>query len=318
MKSAKGRVLVTGGAGYIGSVLIPQLLNDGYSVISVDNLMYNQTTLMDYCYLDNFDFIRGDARDENLIKELLKKVDIIIPLACLTGAPLCDRDPWAARLTMVDAVKLIVDNKSTEQVIVYPNTNSGYGIGEQNIFCTEESPLRPVSLYGRLKVEAEKIILDKGNCVSFRLATVFGASQRMRIDLLVNDFVYRAVHDRFIVLFQADAKRNYIHIRDVVRGFIHALNNITVMKDNTYNLGLSDANLSKRELCDKMKNFMATFYYTVAEIGEDPDKRDYIVSNEKIENTNFKPMFSLDDGIKELMKVYGILKLKRNEFTNNP
>ena len=249
---------------------------------------------------------------------MIKNVDIIIPLACLTGAPLCDSDPWAAQSIMVDAIKLILKCRSKNQLILYPNTNSGYGIGEKDKYYTEESPLTPISLYGRLKVEAEKMILDSGNCVSFRLATVFGASQRMRLDLLVNDFVYRAITDRFVVLFQADAKRNYIHIRDVIKGFIYALNNWETMKDNIYNLGLSDANLSKRELCEKIKEFIPGFYYSVAEIGEDQDKRDYIVSNDKIENTGFKPSFSLEDGIRELIKVYRILKLKRNEFTNNP
>ncbi len=318
MKELKEKILITGGSGYIGSTLIPWLLDEGYAVTAVDNLMYNQATLMDYCHRGNFDFIRGDARDEGLIKELLKNADIVIPLACLTGAPLCERDPWAAESVMVDAINLLLKNRSSDQLMLYPNTNSGYGIGEEGKYCTEESPLRPVSLYGRLKVEAENRILDSGNCVSFRLATVFGAAQRMRIDLLVNDFVYRAVTDRFVVLFQAEAKRNYIHIRDVVKGFIHALNNWDTMKNNTYNMGLSDANLSKRELCEKIRNFIPEFYFTIAEIGEDPDKRDYIVSNEKIESTGYCPSFSLDDGIKELIKVYKILKLKRNDFTNNP
>lgn len=314
----KRKVLVTGGAGYIGSILVPALLKEGYQVISLDNLMYNQNPLLDYCYLEAFKFIRGDARDENLIKDLLNKVDIIIPLACFTGAPACSKDPAAAKSVMVEAIELIIKHRRKDQPLLYPNTNSGYGIGEENKFCTEDSPLRPVSLYGQLKVEAEKSIIAAGNSLSFRLATVFGASQRMRIDLLVNDFVYRAVTDGFVVIFEADAKRNYIHIRDVARGFIHALNNWEVIKNNVYNLGLSDANLSKKELCEKIKKHIPKFYYTVAEIGEDPDRRDYVVSNEKIEKTGFKPAFSLDDGINELIKVYQIIKFKKNEFSNNP
>lgn len=318
MNDLKGRVLVTGGAGYIGSILIPALLNENFSVITVDNLMYGQAPLLDYCCFDNFDFVRGDVRDEKLISNLIKKVNIIIPLASLTGAPLCDKDPWTAKSVMVDAINLILKYRSKEQRILYPNTNSGYGIGDKDKYCTEESELKPVSLYGRLKVEAEKMLLESGNAVIFRLATVFGASPRMRIDLLVNDFVYRAVTDKFIVLFEAEAKRNYIHIRDVVRGFLHAINNWERMKDNIYNLGLSNANLSKKELCAKIKEFIPEFYYTIAEIGEDPDKRDYIVSNEKLESAGFSPLFSLEDGIKELVKVYRILKFNRNEFTNNP
>ncbi|HDD44669.1 MAG TPA: NAD(P)-dependent oxidoreductase [Candidatus Desulfofervidus auxilii] len=308
------KVLVTGGAGYIGSVLVPIFLSKGYHVIVLDNFMYQQTSLLDCCYLPNFEIIRGDVRDENLMRDLIKKVDIIIPLACLTGAPLCEKNPWEAKAIIIDAIKMMFKYRSKKQPIIYPNTNSGYGIGEKNKYCTEESPLRPISLYGRLKVEAEKMILDAGNAISFRLATVFGISPRMRLDLLVNDFVYRAVYDKFIVLYDPDAKRNYIHIRDVVKAFLHVLNKWEVMKDNIYNVGLSNANLSKRELCKVIKKFIPDFYYTCAEIGEDPDKRDYIVSNEKIEKTGFKPDFSLEDGIKELIKGYKIIK--RNQFSN--
>ncbi len=308
------KVLVTGGAGYIGSVLVPLLLKEGHQVTVFDNFMYNQSSLLDVCHDPKFAVVRGDARDRALMTRLVSEADIIIPLACLVGAPLCDRFPDEARSVNLEAIKLILEIRSRNQPILYPNTNSGYGIGERGSFCTEESPLRPISHYGRLKVEAERLILDSGNAIAFRLATVFGISPRMRLDLLVNDFVYRAVTDRFVVLFEADFKRNYIHIRDVARAFIHAIKNFDRMKNVVYNVGLSDANLSKRELCDAIKKQVPDFYFVEAGISEDPDKRDYIVSNEKIEKTGFRPLVSLDDGIKELIKGYHIIR--RNQFSN--
>lgn len=310
------KVLVTGGAGYIGSVLVPDLLRAGCEVWVLDNLMYNQTPFMDWCHSPKFHFVRGDARDKALLQDLVPQVDVLIPLACLTGAPLCDRDPWAARGIVIDALHDLLALRKPEQKVLYPNTNSGYGIGETGKACTEESPLRPVSLYGRLKVEAEQIVLNSGNAVTFRLATVFGASPRMRLDLLVNDFVYRAIKDRAVVLYQAHAMRNYIHIRDVSRAMQHALHNWDAMRNAIYNLGLSDANLSKFELCQKIQKQVPDFYFTEAEIGEDLDKRDYLVSNARIEGTGFKPAFSLDDGIRELLQVYRILRPRRESFSN--
>lgn len=312
------KILVTGAAGYIGSKLVPSLLQEGHEVIALDNFLYNQASLLECCNNKKFQILRADVRDEKIISECVKKVDAIFPLACLTGAPICSKYPYEAKAIIVDAVKTMLKYRSKDQLIIFPTTNSGYGIGQKGIFCTEETPLNPVSLYGRLKVEVENLLFDSGNFISFRLATVFGASPRMRIDLLVNDFVHRAVSDGYVVIFDADAKRNYIHIMDVIRGFLYALTNWQKMKDNVYNLGLSDANLSKRELCEKIKTHIPRFYYTVAEVGEDPDKRDYIVSNEKIEKTGFKPSYSLDDGIKELIKAYNIIRIKKNEFSNNP
>ena len=307
-------ILVTGGAGYIGSILVPALLEGDYSVTVVDNFMYGQASLLDCLANSNLEVVRGDARDRNFMAKHMKGADVIIPLAALVGAPLCDRLPLEAETTNLDAIKLILDLRSPEQKIVFPTTNSGYGIGQKGIHCTEETPLRPISLYGRLKVEAEKLILESGNAVTLRLATVFGVSPRMRLDLLVNDFVYRAVNDRFVVLFQADFKRNYIHIRDVARAFLHAIDNFDKMKNEPYNVGLSDANLSKRELCEEIKKQIPDFYFIEAKVGEDPDKRDYIVSNEKIEKTGFKPAYSLQDGIGELIKGYRIIK--ENKFSN--
>lgn len=302
------KILITGGAGYIGSVLTPLLLQEGHSVTILDNFLFNQPTLLDSCINPNFSAVRGDSRDKNLMTRLMKDADYIIPLAAIVGAPACNLDTIAAVSINFDAIKLILSLRSPNQRIVLPNTNSGYGIGEKGSFCTEESPLQPISLYGRTKVDAERTVLDAGNCITFRLATVFGLSPRMRIDLLVNDFVYRAVNDRAVVIFEGHAKRNYIHIRDVARAFLHAITNFEKMQGQPYNVGLSDANLSKLELCDEIRKHIPGFVSLEAPIGEDPDKRDYIVSNEKIEKAGFKPRYGIHDGIKELMKGYTILR----------
>jgi len=308
------KILVTGAAGYIGSIMVPELLKRGDEVIAVDSFMYNQTSLLECCCEEKLSVIRGDARDKRLISKLIKDVDVIIPLACLTGAPLCGKDPVAARTTNLDAVKMILELRSKEQRIVFPTTNSGYGISQKGKFCDENTPLNPVSLYGQLKTEAEKAILDAGNSITLRLATVFGASPRMRLDLLVNDFTYRAVYDRFIVLFEAHFKRNYIHIRDIARVFIHCIDNFDAMKNEPYNVGLSDCSISKRRLCEEIKKQVPEFHIVESEIGKDPDKRDYIVSNEKIESTGFAPKFTLQYGISELIKAYQIVK--RNQYAN--
>lgn len=300
-------ILVTGGAGYLGSILLPELLRLGHRVTVLDNFMYQQNSLLDYCAYEYFDVVKGDARDEDILKPLLKRVDYIIPLAALVGAPLCNRDKIGTITTNRDAIASISKLASKEQRIIIPTTNSGYGIGEDGIYCTEETPLNPISLYGKVKVEAEKIVLDRGNSISFRLATVFGMSPRMRIDLLVNDFTYRAFKDRFVVIFEGHFKRNYIHIRDVARAFVHAINNFKAMKDDAYNVGLSDANLSKIELCAKIKEQIPDFVYMEAPVGEDPDKRNYVISNKKMEKTGFKPCHSIEIGIRELIKGYTIL-----------
>ena len=308
------KILVTGAAGYIGSVLVPTLLKQDYEVIAIDNFMYNQASLLDCCYDEKLTIIRGDARDKELISRYLKNADAIFPLACITGAPACSRDPVTAKTTNFDAVKMLLELLGKEQVIIFPMTNSGYGIGQEGVYCTEETPLNPVSLYGRLKVDIEKILLETGNCIALRLATVFGISPRMSLELLVNDFTYRAVTDRFVILFEAHFKRNYIHIRDVAKAFIHCLENFNKMKDEPYNVGLSDANLSKWELCEEIKKQVPDFYFVEAKVGEDPDKRDYIVSNAKIEATGFRPDVSLQDGITELIKGYQVVR--KNQFSN--
>ncbi|WP_448191814.1 NAD-dependent epimerase/dehydratase family protein [Azospirillum sp. sgz301742] len=301
-------ILVTGGAGYLGSIMVPALLDAGHRVTVLDNFMFKQNPLAHVCAHPGFDVVRGDARDEETLKPLLKTADVVLPLAALVGAPLCDIDKTAATTTNRDAVVSLTRLLSREQRIMMPVTNSGYGVGEQGKFCTEETPLRPISLYGRTKVEAEAAVLERGNAISFRLATVFGMAPRMRIDLLVNDFVYRAIFDRAVILFEPHFKRNYIHIRDVARAFLHGLDNFETMKDRPYNVGLSDANISKWELCEKIREHLPKFVFIESPIGEDPDKRDYIVSNERIEGTGYKPAFSLDDGIRELTKGYRMIR----------
>ncbi len=301
-------VLVTGGAGYLGSILVPELLAAGHRVTVLDNFMYRQNSLAQLCADRKFDVVNGDARSKVTLAPLVKAADVIIPLAAIVGAPLCNRDPIAATTTNRDAVQTLCEMLSPAQQVIMPITNSGYGFGENGKFCTEDTPLRPVSLYGRDKVAAEEIMLSRINSVSLRLATVFGMAPRMRIDLLVNDFVYRAVTDRFVVLFEAHFKRNYIHIRDVARAFLHTVIKFDDMKGRPFNVGLSDANLSKAELCELIRRRVPDFQYFEAPVGEDPDKRDYIVSNARIEATGYVPAYSLDDGITELIKGFRMIR----------
>lgn len=302
------KILVTGGAGYIGSVLVPKLLQVGHEVTVVDNFMFRQNSLAEACGYKAFQVVRGDARDEALIAQHLRVADAIIPLAALVGAPLCKLDPLATRTVNQEAVEMLCRLASPSQRILMPVTNSGYGIGEKGKFCCEDSPLRPISLYGVTKVKAEEAVLDRQESITFRLATVFGMSPRMRMDLLVNDFVHRAVTDRAIVIFEGHFKRNYIHIQDVARVMLYALDHFDDMKGRPYNVGLDDANLSKIELAQAIQKHVKDFVYVEAPIGEDPDKRDYIVSNARLAATGFRTEWSLDDGIAELIKGYTILR----------
>jgi nucleoside-diphosphate-sugar epimerase len=304
-------ILVTGGAGYLGSILVPELLRMGHRVTVLDNFTYKQNSLAHVCNDSNFQIIKGDVRLKETLLPLINKVEIIIPLAALVGAPLCDRDPVNAKTINRDSMLALFELAKDEQYILMPTTNSAYGYGDINNLCSENSELRPISQYAQEKVEVEKNLMSRPNSISFRLATVFGMSPRMRIDLLVNDFVYRAIHDRFVILFESHYKRNYIHIRDVTRVFLHAIKNQDRMKGQIYNVGLSEANLSKRELCERIQKHVPEFIIQEAKIGKDPDQRNYIVSNEKIEKTGFKPAYSLDSGIKELIKGYSMLQNTR-------
>ena len=314
MALSEEKVLVIGGSGYIGSILVPELLVKGYKVTALDNLLHNQCSLLDCCANQDFDFVKGDICNYPLINNMLPEFDIVIPLAAIVGAPACSKNPSLTRLVNYDAHMNIIDNTSSNQKVLFPTTNSGYGIGEKSAYCTEKSPLRPISEYGRMKVEVEQALLEKGNAVTFRLATVFGMSPRMRMDLLVNDFTYRAYNDRFITLFEEHFRRNYVHIRDIAKAFIFGIDNFDKMKGEPYNVGLSSANLTKRQLCEKIKEHVPSFYIHSAPIGEDPDKRDYLVSNEKIESLGWVPDYTLDDGIEELLKGYKILK--PNQYAN--
>lgn len=304
-------ILVTGGAGYLGSTMVPDLLQLGHRVTVLDSFMYKQASLNHVCHHPNFTVVKGDIRIEDVMAPLIKKADIVIPLAALVGAPMCSQDPVGATTVNHDAIALMLKLLSKQQMVLMPTTNSAYGTGDKNNFCTEESPLNPISLYAKEKVGIEKELLQRENAISFRLATVFGMSPRMRIDLLVNDFTYRAVHDRFVVLFESSFKRNYVHVRDVSRVFQHAITNFDEMKGQIYNVGLSDANVSKKELCERIQKQVTDFVFLDAPVGKDPDQRNYIVSNAKIEATGYKPMYSLDMGISDLIKGYTMLKNTR-------
>lgn len=308
------RVLITGGAGYLGSVMCEHLLAAGYHVTALDNLLYAQSSLFHFCANPRFDFVFGDARDEKLMSGLIAKHDVLIPLACVVGAPACDRDPLLARTVNFEAVAMLNRLRSKQQLVVYPTTNSGYGTKSGDMFCTEDTPLEPISLYGVTKADAEKALLDSPNAITLRLATVFGMSPRMRIDLLVNHFVYAAVTDRYLVIFEKDFKRNYVHIRDVADCFLHCIQNAKRMVGRPFNVGLDAANLSKEELALKVKEHVPDFYIHFAEVGQDPDKRNYIVSNQRLREAGFEAKRSLDDGIRELLKGYRMLK--RMPFKN--
>jgi nucleoside-diphosphate-sugar epimerase len=289
-------------------------LEAGYSVLALENLFYGECSLFPYCANPDFDFIRGDVRDESLMQRLLKNVDAIIPLAAMVGVGACERDPDMARSVNLEAILLLNRLRSRRQLVIYPTTNSGYGTASGEMFCTEETPLQPISLYGETKAQAESALLQSENTICLRLATVFGLSPRMRLDLLVNHFVLAAVTDGYLVVFEKDFKRNYVHVRDVADCFVHCLQNTKRMLGRTFNVGLDSANLSKAELALKVKEHVPHFYLHFAEIGSDPDKRNYIVSNQRLREAGFEAKRSLDEGIQELIKGYRMLG--RGRFKN--
>lgn len=300
------RVLVTGGLGYIGSVLCEHLLHDGYHVTALDNLMYGvgQQGLFHLCAHPGFDFVRGDVRDEQTMRTAVRNADIIIHLAAIVGAPACERDPILATSVNLDSARSLARLCSPQQLIIYPNTNSGYGVTSGQGFCTEDSPIRPISLYGKTKVEAERVLLERRRSVAFRLATVFGMSPRMRLDLLVNHFVHAAYTEGYLVIFEKEFKRNFVHVRDVADCFLYTIGHADHMGGQAYNLGLDSANLSKEELALKVKEYVPNFYLHFAPIGQDPDKRNYMVSNQRLRDAGFEARRSLDAGIRELLKGY--------------
>lgn len=314
------KILVTGGAGYIGSILSHQLLTYNYDVIILDDFRYKQN-INHLCYLDSCEIIKGDVRDKSLMRSLMKKVDVVIPLAALVGAPICKADPINADSINKDAILQMLEMKAKDQIIMMPTTNSAYGSGHAlngdstiNNYCDENSPLNPISKYAVDKVMIEKELMQHENVISFRLATVMGMSPRMRLDLLVNQFVYKALTDKTIVMFEGHFKRNYIHVRDVAFAMLHSLSMFSKMKNNIYNLGLSEANISKLELANLIKKYVSDFIILEAEYVKDPDQRNYIVSNDKIEKTGWRPMYNLDKTIKELLK--GIPTLKNTVYDN--
>jgi nucleoside-diphosphate-sugar epimerase len=307
-------ILVTGGAGYIGSLLVPNLLSQGHFVTVIDNFMYRQTSLASSIRDEKLTLIFGDVRDESLMKTHLAKADVIIPLAAIVGAPACDSDPIAAQSINKDSILWLLKQLSPNQRIIMPTTNSAYGSGDQNNYCDENSPLNPLSLYARDKVTVEKALMDLPNATSFRLATVFGISPRMRLDLLVNNFAYRAITDGFVIVFEGHFKRNYIHVLDVIQAFNLGLNNEKNFKGEVFNVGLSEANISKIDLCREIQSLIPTFTYLEAALGKDPDQRNYVVSNQKIENLGFKPVISLRNGLEELIK--GLKMFNHKPFTN--
>jgi len=301
-------ILITGGAGYIGSMLVPALLKEGHKITVIDNFMYKQNSLAPVCENKNFNIINGDIRNMELMKSLIDKNEVIFPLAAIVGAPLCNKDPFAAQSINHDAIIEMFKICSKDHQIIMPTTNSAYGSGGENNFCDEKSILNPISKYATDKVEVEKHLMQRENSISYRLATVFGMSPRMRIDLLVNDFTYRAFHDSAVIVFEGHFKRNYIHVRDVVSAFIYGINNFEKMKSEIFNVGLSDANLSKLDLCKAINKQLPNFTFVEEKIKQDPDQRNYIVSNLKIEKAGFKPRYSIDDGVKELIKGYTMIK----------
>lgn len=313
------KILVTGGAGYIGNILTPHLLDRDYKVTVFDNLIHRQHGILENASHKNFNFVYGDVRNYELYEKLINQHDVIINLAAYVGMPLCNRFPIETKQVNQDSAEFLASKVSKDQLIIHANTNSGYGLGTHTngkaVFCTEETPLNPISLYGKTKCAAEKAIMASGNNVTFRLATVMGVSRKMRMDLLVNDFTWRAWNDKFIVLFESSFLRNFIHIKDVAIAIESAIGR-SKMRGQVYNLGNASANVNKMDLCLAIKKQVPDFYITESEINKDPDQRNYIVSNEKLENTGWFPRYSLDDAIREVLKSCPIIKNTNCPFSD--
>lgn len=312
------KILITGGAGYLGSVITGKMLKEGYEVTVLDKLIFNQVSLLSYTSNPNFKFIHGDVRNESLLERLCDESDVIIPLAAIVGFPACASEPELAKeINFKQIVNIVKYCNGKNKKILYPNTNSGYGLGTGQVECDEESPLTPISVYGQTKCEAENFLKTSTDAIIFRLATVFGVSPRMRTDLLVNDFTYKAITDKYIVVFEKSFKRNFIHIQDVANVFLFMLKNYDRYKGEIFNVGLSSANLSKQELLEKIQEHVNNFAVSYNDFYEDPDKRNYIVSNTKVESTGWEPEWDLDRGIEELIMSYQMIVPRMSaEFRN--
>ena len=304
------KILITGGAGYIGSKLSTELLKYNYKVTVIDILKISSRSLNHLFNNENFNFIKGDVRNKKLMKSLIQKNEFIVPLAALVGAPLCEKNKREAISVNLESIKYLMKTITKRNKIIYLTTNSGYGVGEKNKYCDEKSPLKPISLYGRTKVQAERIIMQSHNSIGFRLATVFGYSYRMRTDLLVNNFVFKAIRDQKLLIYEPHFRRNYIHINDVVQGILYSIKNFNRLKANVYNLGLSSANLTKYNLAKKIKKQISSLKIKIVKNRKDPDQRDYYVSNKKIEKKGFKAEISIEKGIDELINVFSHSKEK--------
>ena len=310
----KKNILITGGAGYIGSMLVTKLVAEKHNVTILDNFEYTKDSLNHLYFYKNFKVIEGDVRDKSLIKKLIRNQNFIIPLAALVGAPLCEKNKKKAIDVNFNSILTILRNVKKDQKIIFPTSNSGYGIGEKNKYCDENSPLNPISLYGKTKADAETEILKHKNSVCYRLATVFGYSYRMRTDLLVNNFVLNAVRKKQLTIFEPHFRRNFIHVNDIVNAMIFTINNFQKLRSNVFNLGLSSANISKLMLAKKIKKYVKNLKIQIVHNKKDPDQRDYFVSNKKIEKKGFKACVSLEQGINEMVEIFSRSK---TEIKNN-
>ena len=306
-------VLVTGGAGYVGAILSEHLLAAGHTVTVIDNLRSGGGSLWHLCAHQRFDFVNGDVRDAPLMRALVARVDAIVPLAAVVGAPACDREPDLAQALNLEAIRLLNRVRRSGQLVIFPTANSGYGTQKTNTPCDENTPLEPISLYARTKMQAEAELLASGHVISLRLATAFGMSPRMRTDLLVNHFVHEAVTAGHLTIFEKDFTRNYVHVRDIADCVLHCLEHAGRMMGRPYNVGLDDANLSKEALALKIKAHVPEFCVQFAPIGRDPDQRNYIVSNARMRQEGFEARRGLDDGIEELIKGYRMMPPSRSE-----
>lgn len=311
-------IFITGGAGFVGSVLIPKLIEHGYKVKVLDNLIYNNgIVLLSYFQNKNFEFYKVDIRDKLRVKELIKKSDIIIHLAAIVGYPACKRNPKVAKEVNLDGTKILNELRSREQVVIFASTSSVYGYQGDNNFCSEQTPLNPLTVYARTKIQAEHILLDKGNVVILRFATGFGLSPRLRLDLLINNFVFLAFTEKKLVVYQKNYRRAFVHVRDMANAFIFSLKNLSKMVNEIYNVGADELNLTKEEIALNIKKKL-DFKLFFSDVGCDEDQRNYALSYEKIRHLGFKAKISLNEGIDEIISALRVIDVKmKNCFFSN-